>query len=302
MGTPAIGASSALAIDDSAVSQISDFDSGSFRYEFVSESLARRQTHVETFGIRGTRSREADRVRIARERIAGQLILYPTPVELDQWLPRILGGAEASDVFALAESLPEFGMLIDRVTKRFLYTGCRVAKAVFSGASGQLIKLTLDLEGETELLSGTSFPATIPAIDGGQPYLFSDCTFSLAADASATEAREFEITIDNRLDVDRYMNSVTRGQLVATDRLITLKMIVPYTVDEVDLHAQAIAGAAGSLTLTNGSKSCQFAFGNLKSPAQSPNVAGHEEILLALNLVAYKSGGVNELIVTNDST
>ena len=132
MGTPAIGSAAALAVDDSAVTQLADFDSGSFRYEFVSESLARRQSHVESFGIRGTRSRAADRVRIARERITGQIVLYPTPVELDQWLPRILGAAEASDVFALAEGLPEFGVLLERATKRFVYTGCRVAKAVFS--------------------------------------------------------------------------------------------------------------------------------------------------------------------------
>jgi hypothetical protein len=65
----------------------------------------------------------------------------PTPVELDAWLPRILGASESADSFLLAETVPEFGMLFDRGAERFVYTGCKVSRAVFSGAPGQLIDL-----------------------------------------------------------------------------------------------------------------------------------------------------------------
>lgn len=304
MGTPTIATLSKLAVDDSTVTGISDFDSGSFQYEpLPGSSIGMIQSHVFNDGIRGTRSRSKERVRISQERIGGTLNFNLTPIELDQWLPRILGAVEATDVFALAETIPEFGVLIEGGGyKRFIYTGCRVARCTINGTQGGLINWSVDIEGETEVVSGTSFPGTVPAIDSAAPYIFSDVTYALSADVSAAEVKEFTIIIDNMLDTERFMNSVTRGQIPTLDRQVTVRMVVPFTADELDLYDQAIAGAAGTLTMTQGAASCQFAFANLKAPAETPPMLNKEESLLTLNMTAYKSGSTNELIVTNDST
>jgi hypothetical protein len=304
MGTPSIGTLGKLAIDVSTVTGISDFDGSSTQLEFLSEEL--RYTEVQAYnnGIRGTRSRVAERVRIAQGAVSGSIVLHPTPVELDVLFPLILGGAEVADSFTLAETIPEFGVLVERVNRRFVYTGCRVSRATFSGTQGQPITLRLDIEGETEIVSATAWPGTIPAINSGSPYIFADTTFSLAADASAAEVRSFEIVIDNGLITDRYMNSVNRQTIPSGDRVVSLSMSVPYTPDEVDLHKQALAGGSGSITLTNGSTSTVFTFGNLKTdPAVSPVIGSRgSEILLGLQMKAYRTGSTLELAVTHDST
>lgn len=304
MGTPAVFSQFKYAIDDSSTTTIGDFDSGSFQYEFESESIQRKDTFVEAHGMRGSRSRASTRTRIGSTVVGGQLVLCPTPVELDQWLPRILGGVESTDVFPLAETIPAWSLLADRYTKRFIYDSMYVDRAVFSWQAGGLLKLTINAEGKSETISATSFPGTIPVINGGNPYASGDCTFSLSADASAAEIQEIEITIDNMLSKDRFMNATTRAQLPALDRLITVRAVVPYTADEVDLHAQTVAGAAGTVTFTNGNQSLLFTFGNLKSPAESPIGTGRNgEAVLNLNMTAYHVvGGARELVVTNDST
>jgi hypothetical protein len=303
MGTPSVFSQGTLAVDDSDTSTIGDFDANSFRYEVESESLAMRATHVNAHGIRATRSRVSTRTRIGQEVVSGNIVLCPTPVELDQWLPRILGAAESTDVFALAETVPAWSVLVDRIAKRFIYKGCYVDKAVFSWSAGQMLKMTISAEGKSETISATSVPGTVPAINSGVPYASGDCTFSLSADASAAEVQEVEITIDNMLEKNRFMNSVTRAQLPSLDRLITVRMVVPYTADEVDLLQQTYAGAAGSVTFTLSGVSCAFAFGNLKCPSESPVISSRNgELMLNLNMTShYVVGGARELVVTNDS-
>lgn len=304
MGTPAVFSQSKFAVDDSSTSTISDFDSSSFQYELKSDNLRYVETHIDAHGFRGTRSRVSTRTRTGTKVVTGNIVICPTPVELDQWLPRILGAVESTDVFALAETVPVFSCLKDLTTKRAIYTGCYVDRAVFRWSAGQMLEMDLSIEGSTRTLSGTSFPGTIPNIDGGVPYASGDCTFSLSADSSAAEVQEVEITIDNVLSKDRFMNSVTRAQLPALDRIVTVRMVVPYTADEVDLLDQTYAGAAGTVTFTNGSKSCAFAFGNLKSPNEDPVVSSRNgELMLNLNMTShYVVGGARELVVTNDST
>lgn len=301
MGTPNANVAGKFAVDPS-VTSITDFDSGSEQYEFTSESMRMVQSHVDSLGVRGTRSRVKDHVRIGQEVVGGSVSLVPTPVELDKWLPRILGAAESSDSFAVSETLPEFGCLFERGADRYIYTGCQVNRAVFTGAPGQLVGMTLDIFGKTEIRSATSFPGTVPAIDTGQPYVFSDSTFQLQADTTATECLGFTITIDNFLE-RRFANSVTASQIFATDRLVTLEMLLPYTADEIDLIDQSVAGNSGTLTLTNGGQSTLFTFANLKVPNESPVTPGRPgERTCVLRMSAYMSSSTRELVITHDST
>src|SRR5262245_36756514 len=100
--------------------------------EFVGESLQKRFTILETAGLRGTRSRPVERTRDGTYAVGGSIRFHVTPALLDLLLPRILGAPESSDLFALTESLPEFDVLVDRVARRFVYGGCKVARAIFS--------------------------------------------------------------------------------------------------------------------------------------------------------------------------
>ena len=267
-------------------------------FYFANESIRKQAMIVERDGLRGTRSHLADDTRTGTYRVAGALLLEPTPADLAIWLPRILGGADNSGAYALAETLPSFSLSVDRVAKVFTYAGCKVNRATFSGSKGGLVRLALEIFGQSETVaSAGSFPALTPSSEEG-PYIFAgDPTLTL--NGVVREVADFELTIENGLVADRFMNSTTIVNLPEGDRVITLRTTHAWASANTDLYNQALAGAAGSLAFTNGSSSTTFSFGTLQVPSNSPVVAGKQEIMLQLNMVARKTGSTMELAVTN---
>ena len=88
MGVPSIGHQAALGMGDA-----SPVDEG---YEFISCDIAKQATHIETEGIRGTRSRISETVVEGTYTVGGSIEMAPTPTDLDNLLPRILGAADAA--------------------------------------------------------------------------------------------------------------------------------------------------------------------------------------------------------------
>lgn len=273
------------------------FDASSEPYEFVSESLRKQGEILDTSGIRGTRSHVAERTREGSDTVSGSITMHVSPAMLDALLPRILGAPENLDVFDLAETIPEFHIMIDRVAKVFTYEGCRVSKATFKGAAGGLIELVLDVVGKTETVGNAgTFPVLSMPVD--PPYVFSDGVLTLQA--AQRTFMDFELTIDNALK-SRFANSRTATDISPEDRVATFRCTNPFTADEADLYGQALAGAAASLVFTNGSYSTTFSFAALQFPDQSPVVGGKGEIPLQLEGIARKTGATAELTVTHDS-
>ena len=278
------------------VDSVSDFTGTDPQFEYIGESLSMQQQMGGGQGIRGSRSHNKSRVRILAESISGGINIEPTANELKTLLFLAMGGGSTSAT-ALAETLDNFGVCIDRIAKRFTYKNCKINRFQLSGSAGQPVSCAVEVEGESEIVEAGAFPS-VAAIDGSAPYIFSDATISLAADASATQIARFTLAIDNGLDTGRYMNSVTRDCLDPTDRRIGLSLSIPYNADSVDLHDQSVAGASGTLTLTQGT-TFAFTMGNLKSPAQSPVTSRRgEEVFLELNMVAYCTSANDELSVT----
>jgi hypothetical protein len=275
-------------------------------FVFVNESMTKRGVIVERSGLRGSRSHQADDTRVGPYSVGGQLLLEPTPEDLAIWLPRILGAAPSGTTYNLAETLPSFTLSIDRVAKVFIYAGCKVKRATLQGAQGGLLRLALDLVAQSEsVASAGSFPSL--SLGATQPYIFSDLALSLAT--AAREVKQFELLIENGLVTDRFMNSLTIVNAPEGDRAVTLKTVHAWAAGNTDLYAQALAGAAGTLQLTNalgGSPptgyQTTFSFATLQVPDRSPNVPGRQELLLNLEMVARRVGSTPELIVTHDST
>ncbi len=175
-------------------------------FVFVSESIAKRGVIVEREGLRGTRGHVADDTRLGPYTVSGELVLEPTPEDLAIWLPRILGGTPTGSnpvTYPLAETLPSFTLAVDRVAKVFTYSGCKVNRAVFHGSQGGLLRLSLDLVAKSESVGAAgTFPSLTPGVT--QPYIFSDLALTLAA--AAREVKQFQLSIDNALVTDRFMN------------------------------------------------------------------------------------------------
>ena len=275
-------------------------------FVFTSESIVKRGVIVERTGLRGTRSHRSDDTREGPYAVGGRLVLEPTPDDLAVWLPRILGAAAAGTTYELAETLPSFTLSIDRVAKVFTYAGCKVDRATLHGAQGGLLRLSLDIVAQSEAVAAAgTFPSLSPGVS--QPYIFSDLALTLAA--AAREVKEFDLVIDNGLVTDRFMNSLVIVSAPEGDRTITLRTMHAWAADNVDLYKQALAGAAGTLVLTNAlggtpptGYRTTFSFATLQVPDRSPNVPGRDEFFLNLEMVARQVGSTRELTVTHDST
>jgi hypothetical protein len=267
-------------------------------FEFDSASLTKNATIIDSSGLRGSRSHRSERTRAGNYTIQGTIELTPSPEDLALLLPWVLGAAASGTTYALADSLVDRYVTIDKVAKVYTYAGVQVNKATFHGAEGQAMKLTLDLVGKSESEANAgSFPGV--TYSNTAPFMFSDSVLSLVG--AARDVKQWTVTIDNSLDTAFY-NSVTATRITPRDRVVSFDCTNPFTATETDLYNQAVAGSAATLTLTNGGYSLSFAFAALQVPARGPSINGRQEIPLVLSGIARMSGGTKELVVTLDST
>ena len=206
-------------------------------------------------------------------------------------------------------------VLLDRVTRGFVYEGCRVGRATFSGAEGGLLVLSMDIEAEREgsdnagtfvettlesggWLAAASVPAIGVAADDA-PFAFTD--LAIVMQALTVPIKSFDLTIDNALASDRFMNALYRAEIPSNDRLITLRATCPYSTDEVTLYNQALAGAASTLTFTNtvGAAVLVFTMAALQVESVAPVVGAKGEVMLEINGTARMTSTTKELVVTN---
>jgi hypothetical protein len=271
-------------------------------YDFLSEGLALTEEIVDGSGIVGSRSRPKERARQGIRRVTGSLNMQPSPVELNTLLPWVLGGVKDGATFEipLTETLPEKFITIDRVQKVFTYNGCKASRMTVRGAQGQPVQFTFDVEGKDETVAAAgSFPGTWALDLTAGPYMFHEAVISVAG--TPYNYREFELTLDNGLDGERFLNSQTRTEIMAHDRLVTVSLTGPYG-DNSATYGLAVLGVAVLITLTNGIYRLIFSMPAVQFPRQSPTVEGRSEIFLPLNGVARKSGASAELTVTNDTS
>ena len=274
---PATGALAQLGIDTNNPTTVA--------YEFVSSSLRKVSTLTPSEGVRGTRSREKYRVRETQQAVTGSIVMNPTATEIDGLLPWILGGTTAVGVTDVADALTSRYVQVDKISKVYTYDECLVSRAIFSGSQGNPIQLTLDVEGKSETEGNAgSFPSlTLPT---DNMFVFSDITLTLLASARPIES--FTLTIDNVLTTDRYMNNLTRDDMVPTDRIVTLDVRLPFTSDNTDLYDIAIAGdSALTLAWADGTDTYTIAAANAKAPAEGPESPGRDELFVDLSLSLF---------------
>ena len=182
MGTPTYGAKDSLLAFDTAL----PFDASSIPMIFDTETLTVDQEILQDDGITGTRSQRVERTRFGKRRVSGQVVFDASPIMLDSLLYVINGTAEAADVFALAETLPSFYLMIAKGARDITFNNCICTKAAFKAEPGAKLKLTMDIEAEsfTNSASGT-LSAIGLALPTDKPFSFSDLvatTFSAARD------------------------------------------------------------------------------------------------------------------------
>lgn len=265
-------------------------------FEFVSESLRYGARYAVSRGIRGTRQQYGERARLIEERVSGSITFEPTPTELDVLIPWFLGGTTAAGVTAPGESLAAHTLYFARVRKMHTYTGCKPSRATLSINQGQPIQLSLDIEGTTRAIGAVSLPSATYPTDN----IFIPAHCTLTVEGAARKFRNFVLTIDNRLDAERFYNSTTRTLMDALDLDVSLSASVPYSADNEDLETAVVAGAAASLAITDGTTTYTVAFANLKVAPQDPvaGPAGSEIELPLSSMKAYRTVAADQIKFT----
>lgn len=264
--------------------------------EYLRCTLRKRSTQAHSNGNRGTRGRLKQRVREVRREVSGQIECNPTATELDRLWAWMMGGTVGgTSPWTLGESLNSRLITVDKITKVYSYTGCICSKFTLTAQSGQPVQLLIDVEAltETEANAGT-FPSINCPTDN--MFVCSDLTLTLAS--TARKFGSISLTVDNLVDSDRYFNSLTREQIQAQDRDVSLAVGLPFTTDNNDLYAQAVTGAAGTLVMTDGTSTYTWAFTNVKIPAEGPEVGNKQEIMYPINCKVYGDGTDQEFTLT----
>lgn len=254
--------------------------------------------------IYGTRTIPSERARFGPGVYGGWIYLPVSPKELDTLLPLIMGANESADVFALAETVPAFGLIMEKVTDAYGYHNGAVNQAIFSatqagaGATPNYLTLALQCWFKDEDATVT-FPALTLSTDSNYvPYVFEDSTVTL--DGAARTPKAWRVHIHNHIH-PRYVASLKAVTLCAARRTVAAQFQFPWDDDHDDLHIVARAGIAGSMALTNGGLSTTFTFGRLQAPSNTPFITGHDEIDKNINFVARGVSTTLELEINNDS-
>lgn len=262
-------------------------------------NFGKRGVVMETGGTRGTRSHVVERTRNGIYTVGGVVNLQPGPAELDILLPLIAGGSKSTNTIPLAETLPYFYVGIDKRAQQYLYDGCKVASATFSGSQGNFLNLALAIEGKTETPGTiTGLSASVPSL--ATPYVFHDAAITIGG--TTYYFKEFSHTLDNGLILDRFMNSVTRTDIPEGDRHAGISLSHPFTADTLALYDTGVTSAAVVITLTNGSLFFKITMPAVQFPALPPDMPGRNELLLPLNGVARKTGSTAEVSYDNKSS
>ena len=294
MGTPSTGARSKYAFDVAL-----PFDTSSIPIEVQSCTLGKQGSILDTSGMRGTRQYHRSRTRTGTYTVSGQITMVCSPIMLDYFLPMILGGNEATDVFDLAETLQSIYFMEDNGAKVTTWSNIYVNRATFLAQQGQFLLLTLDVEASTESVgTAGTYPVLTQPTDS--PYVMSDGVLTLAG--SARDFSQAQLVIDNQLTVDRWMNSLSRAAFPSSGCMVTLGTNHPWTSDETDLYNQALAGAVGSLVFTNAdvaATSLTIEFGYLQAPPKHVEVPARGEITLPLQMTARQFSTTPAVRFTN---
>lgn len=291
-----------------ALSATSSFSSSSLWLEFISESITAQRAFSDSPGIRGTRSYSQERVRTMPYKVSGTVNLLCDISSMGVLLEYILGTGPTSSVYTLTDTLPSFYLMIDRVAQVFTYGPCYVGKATFSGSPGAAqLKCALEVEAETESVGEAgSFPTGM-TVDTNRPFIYSDAVFTVLGSTSVS-GFSWELTIDNNLLTDRFVNELTRSNIPATDRHVTVRMTTPWTSAQTSLYniAAASFGSASAVftnaeeTIDSVASTLTFSTPYLMWPGKSPVVTSKgAEIHLEIDAKAEKTGSSLELSVTN---
>ena len=243
-------------------------------------TLGKRGRILERDGMRGVREHHVRDTRTGPYNVAGGFTCEPSPTELAMLLDWAIDD-DSADV------------TVDRVLAAYLYPDCKVNTFRLSGTQGGLIVCGVELVGTTEEAGDA-----LDDPESTSPYAYAPDLALTLVGSSTRDPQSFELFIDNQLDAERFLNSLTLAEVNSQDQIVRLRAVLPFTTANLALYDQALAGAAGSIKLSqDGFTDLTISFARLQVPAESPPIS-KSEIFLTLNMEARAEGATPAIDAT----
>lgn len=285
--------------------------------EITDTDIRETLTRARTDGLRGSVSVSGHRMRASSKSVSGGWGMNPTPTELHNILPWMLGGASSGSgtvTYPLAETLPFRDVFkfipVGAAERLFIHRECVCQTATFSGSQGQPLTLRVDVLGK-QRDDPPDDDYTWPALEidlDELPWMFHEGVLTLAS--TEYQFRSFQLSINNfgSGDPARFLNSLTPTDFPRGDRIINLTINdIPWGDSQSLLNTLRAGDVAGTLVFTVGNKILTFSFPYLVPPSiDDPVVADREEIFTSYTLQAAADVSTNtkvdEMSVTIQTT
>jgi len=225
------------------------------RLQFVSCASRGAPTHINYPGVRGYRGVPQLNSYEGVKDVGLSIQAMPSPDELVYWLKYILGAA-SGDAYTLTEALPTFYAMVDAGNTVFLHSGEKVNTAVFSSDANTPLTMALETLGLTRT-DGATFP-TLTNLTTKRPYTHHECTLSI--DSASYAPAQVQLSINNNLDGNRFLNSQSRTAILEGERLVQLAVMLAFGSSEyAAFKAMNLnAGVAAVLTYAYGAEELEF--------------------------------------------
>lgn len=247
-------------------------------------------------GHRGTRQQSSCRARVLSDASGGSFSMKASVTEIDWLLKRYLGSGSGSggSPWVLAEAPAAYYALVDKVAAMYLYP-LYPSKLTISGSEKQYLNWLAEAVGGAESEWVSSWPASPTAPECGTAFLMADCTFNY--NSTAYPIQSFSLSIDNEIDGQQYENAITPTRFESQDATIQLSLKCAFRSDTKALYRAAVAGAAGSLVITDGTTTYTITFGNVKIPNGGPKVPVKGRINFDLSAMIYRTAAAQQISI-----
>lgn len=238
-------------------------------YEIISESVTRKNRTLRREGMRGgdIASYVGTRRVQTGQTVDGNVVLEVLPTGMGRLFKQITGGTPvittpgggtltrqhvyplgslASDSLTLQKVIRDpDGVVISTITQK----GCKVTGAEFAISVDQTTRLTLDVDGQSEVKNITAAAAAYPSatID---PYHFAQATLTLGGTPVAN-ASVLSVKFERPLNVERYYlgNAGLKDEQVEEERP-KVSGSMTYDVINETLYDLFVADGGGELVVT----------------------------------------------------
>lgn len=299
MPNPSIPARGALGIRKEA----SFASGGAIDSWQVIESASLNKSNVFVYQDRVRNTPEQVGGRFAHSLVSGTITFPVSPQNPTQWWECGIGSATSPYTPSLP--LSSMAMELQEGDVAAVYSsGDMISSLELSSRQGDILRCTVGIEGkELSARTATSIPSTaFPS--GDDPYLHTECTFSLDG-VTNSQVVAFSVRKENNLLTDLLANNTTRRDILATKAVVTGSISILF---ENTIHRNRFFNRLPSLISANyvrGARSKLIELNNVNYDASERPLEGQTSYITeTLNFTAFVNdpGSENSMKLTVDTT